>query len=103
MKCTYYHATSMSNLCSIVEKGLLCKNVEKCVYLCEMPEDCLKFTAARGITNVLVCEVCIDESQVIETFDHSYDFFKCRCFASTKDIDPKQIKNYVQYGQGGIK
>lgn len=45
---TFYHATPFSNLIEILDKGIECRNVEHIVYLCEKPEDCLKFARIHG-------------------------------------------------------
>lgn len=95
---TYYHATELSNLDSIVCNGLEPRNIEKLVYLCEKPGDCLKFALVHGVQGeVLVLTVELDDSDVIETFDHSEAFFKCRCWGSTKAIPPSKITEYVKY------
>lgn len=92
----FYHATPYSNLSSICTSGLKlsCDGV---VYMCKKPEDCLKFAMMHGVMSVLVCKVDIPKEWVIETFDHSEAFFKCRCFGSTKPIPVSKIKDYVQY------
>lgn len=96
MKKTYYHATDMKNLISVYEKGLV-RGCDGIVYLTEKPEESLRFIFLRGYNNALVLEVELDEKNVVETFDHSYNFFKCRSFGSTKDIKPSQIKKYLKY------
>ena len=75
MKKTYYHATDMKNLISVSEKGLL-RGCDGIVYLTEKPEESLRFIFLRGYNNALVLEVELDEKDVVETFDHSYNFFK---------------------------
>lgn len=60
---TYYHATSMTNLASIEDKGLLCKGIEHLVYLCEKPSDCLKFVILHGLQDILVCKVRLNEKK----------------------------------------
>lgn len=94
---TYYHATSLTNLVSILDTGIELCNIEQYVYLCEKPEDCLKFALLHGEHNVLVCECVCNKKDIIETFDHSKYFFKCRCFASTKPISEKNIIGYTSY------
>lgn len=95
---TYYHATELSNLNSIVCSGLELRNMEKLVYLCEKPEDCLKFALVHGVRGeVLVVTVKVADEDIIETFDHSEAFFKCRCFGSTKPIAPDSITDYMKY------
>lgn len=93
----FYHSTSFKNLTEIVDKGIECRNIEKLVYLCEKSEDCLKFAYMHGCKDILVLKVKVDESDIVETFDHSENFFKCRCFASIKPILPKSIIEYMRY------
>ncbi len=94
---TYYHATELSNLNSIVCSGLELRNMEKLVYLCEKPEDCLKFALVHGVRGeVLVLTVELDEADVIETFDHSEAFFKCRCWVllrQSRRLKSSSIRN----------
>lgn len=94
---TYYHATPFKNLIEILDKGIECRNIEGIVYMCETAQDCLKFAYMRGNTDVLVLKVRVPDKDVIETFDHSEAFFKCRCFASTKPIKLHNIVEYVRY------
>lgn len=94
---TYYHATDFDNLVSILDKGIELRNAEKLVYLCEKPEDCLKFAKVYGKTEVLVLTVEVEEDDVIETFDHNERFFQCRCFGSTKAIPLSRITEWMKY------
>lgn len=65
--------------------------------MCETAQDCLKFAYMRGNTDVLVLKVKVNEKDVIETFDHSQAFFKCRCFGSKMPIKQHNIVEYVRY------
>ena len=94
---TLYHATAFENKDSIMLNGLQLRNPEQLIYLCETPFDCLKFAAIHFQTHVLVVEVKVPESWVIESFDHSEQFFKCRCFASTKPISTTKITDWLEY------
>lgn len=98
----YYHATPFNNLNSILEQGLH-RSIDGVVYLCEKPEDCLKFAGVHLIQHVLLCEVNIPASWVVETFDHNITFFKCRYYGSTKDIPISRITNYTEYYLGNIR
>ena len=91
MKKTYYHATSYSNLSSIISEGLKV-GTDHIIYLCERATDSLKFAYVHGVKNCLVCEVKLDEKDVKETFDHSQEFFKCKCFGYDKTISSLDIK-----------
>ena len=94
---TYYHATPFKNLIEILDKGIECRNIEGIVYMCETAQDCLKFAYMRGNTDVLVLKVKVNEKDVIETFDHSQAFFKCRYFGSKMPIKQHNIVEYVRY------
>ena len=94
---TYYHATPFKNLIEILDKGIECRNIEGIVSMGETAQDCLKFAYMRGNTDVLVLKVKVNEKDVIETFDHSQQFFKCRCFGSKKPIKQHNIIEYVRY------
>lgn len=94
---TFYHATSFDNLGSVISTGLELRNIEKLIYLCECPKDCLKFALLHGCKSVLVCKVKVKDEDVIETFDHSAQFFQCRCFASMKPIPLMNIVEFRRY------
>lgn len=95
-----YHATSMENLGSILENGIEARNIEKLVYLAETPQDALKFIALRFYPEMLVIKVKIPkkyEHKIIETFDHSYNFFKCRAFGYQGSIPCYMLDSYEVY------
>lgn len=76
----YYHATKYANLNNIIGRGIL-PGCDGLVYLAETKEDAMKFVAIRLINEpIMVLEVELDPTEVFETFDHSYTFFKCRAF-----------------------
>ena len=93
----FYHATRLENLQGILTEGL----VGKCegVFLCEKPEDAAKFLLVRNIREMLIIEVNIrkNSKKLVESFDHSYAFFKCRAFVYTDNIDTENITNYLIY------
>lgn len=97
---TFYHATNIENLASIMSTGLETRNIEKLVYLAETPQDALKFIALRSYPEMLVVKVKIPkkyEHKIIETFDHNYIFFKCRAFGYQGNIPPNMIVGYMKY------
>lgn len=94
----YFHATDFQNLCSIMEQGLKL-SYDGVVYLCEKAEDALKFAVIHCIPKILVIEVDVDDSNIVETFDHSEVFFKCKCYGSTKPIPVKNFVNMKVYGE----
>ena len=95
----YYHATDYNNLGNILVNGIH-PGPDGLVYMCETETDALKFLYVRGYRELLVCEIKIlkkDEINVMETFDHSFNFFKCRAFGYKGHIDTSKITNYVKY------
>ena len=89
----YYHATPYENLGSILVNGIKA-GIDGVVYLTEKEEDAIKFLYVRGCRNFVTFKIKVrDTSKVIETFDHSEEFFKCKCYGyigdiSTDDIEP---------------
>ena len=99
---TFYHATNIENLGSILEYGLKAQNMERLVYLPETPEDALRFVALRFYPEMLVVKVKIPkkfEHNIIETFDHNYNFFKCRAFGYQGDIPVTMLSDYMKYSR----
>ena len=88
---TYYHATPIENLQSIINEGIKRNNLEKVVYLCEKPEDAAKFLRVHLCEHFVVIPVKVHERFIEESFDHSYQFFKCRAFMYHKDIPVSNI------------
>lgn len=94
---TYYHATDYKNLQSILDKGLLNNNLEGEVYLCRKDTDAIKFPYIRGLRDILVVEVNIDENEVKESFDHSEAFFKCKAYRYPHPISTNHIIRFIRY------
>ena len=82
---SYYHATPFENIGSIFDKGIL-KGFDGVVYLTEKPEEAVRFVTIRDYKKILVIEVKVEEDLVIESFDHSQMFFKCRAFSYPHNI-----------------
>lgn len=92
-----YHATRLSNFWSIVDKGLT-PGVDGIVYLAETREDALKFISIRVFNEpILVLEVEVDEADLQETFDHSFNFFKARAWGCPKKIPWDAVTNAWKY------
>lgn len=93
----FYHAAEVKNVSSIVETGL--RSHYEGVYLCEKPEDAMKFLRVRGIKKIAVFEVNIrkNDKSLCESFDHSYIFFKCRAFIYVDNIPPEKITKCMIY------
>ena len=71
----YYHGTSYSNLLKIIEDGKIKTSIEGLVYLAKTKEEAFRFVALRYMTeDIAVIELELNESKIIETFDHSQKF-----------------------------
>lgn len=93
-----YHATTFDNLDSILENGLI-KHIDG-IYLCDRPDEAIRFLYIRGITHVLVAEVDlskIDINKLRESFDHSEEFFKCKAYVYDGNISTSSIRQYLEY------
>lgn len=94
-----YHATNYDNFLSILNNGIT-SGTDGIVYMCLTPEDAIKFLFIRGVRDILVIEVKVPknlDNTIIETFDHSEEFFKCRCFGSTIPISLSRIGKMYHY------
>jgi len=96
---TYFHATSYDNLIHIMHDGIKA-GCDGLVYMCEKEEDAIKFPIIHGVPKIITFKIKIKEpDKVIETFDHSYAFFKCRCWGFMGDIPADWIEPSKQYGK----
>ena len=94
----YYHGTSYSNLLKIIEDGKIKTSIEGIVYLAKTKEEAFRFVALRYMTeDIAVIELDLDDSKVIETFDHSQTFFKARAFGYEGEIDIECATNCWKY------
>ena len=89
----FYHATTQSNFEKIQESGEIKVGFDSIVYLAESPEDAYKFIGLRVWDEpIVILEITgLDPDKVIETFDHSYAFFKCRSFGYLENIPTDNI------------
>ena len=92
----FYHATHKDNLGAILTTGLK-PGIDGYTYLCKDPVDAAKFVFIRGIRDIVVFEVDLDEDEVEETFDHSEGFFKCKADGTNKHINANRIRNVYDY------
>ena len=93
---SYYHATPIENLDSIIMNGIH-KSWDGVVYLTTEPTDAIKFLAIRGYKECLVCKVALNEELVEEQFDHNEKFFGCKAYGYSDDISPYDIEDYIKY------
>lgn len=98
---TYYHATSLENMKSILEHGLKPSDAG-CVYLADSPENAAKFISCRMDMGVIFSfDISkADEQFIEETFNHSEEFFKCKAFGYFGAIPPDKIKFSYMYKRG---
>lgn len=102
---TLYHGTDYRNLGSILGEGLRA-SMEGGVYLTDSADSAMRWTAvkiqAMGGSKVLVVEVKVEESKLIEGMDHSpmmQELFGCGTSKIYTDaIPPEMITNYIKYG-----
>lgn len=91
-----YHATDMDNLSSIEEQGL--KTNLGGVFFAEHADLAATFLFLRGVNNIVVLAVELDEAEVQESFDHNETWFKrtlkkdsCKCYTYSHDVNPEKI------------
>ena len=60
--------------------------VDVVVYMCKDPIDACKFLVIRGMRQMSVIELELDEKEVEESHDHSETFFKCKAYIKHGDI-----------------
>lgn len=98
MMSKYYHGTSYSNLLKIIEDGKIKTSMEGIVYLAKTKEEAFRFVAIRYMTeDIAVIELELDDSKIMETFDHNQKFFKARAFGYEGEIDTQLVTNCWKY------
>lgn len=93
----YYHAASKWTMYNIIHSGVIRTGTLGDIYFCEKPEDAMKFVAIRGYEEVDVIEFELPEEKAKESFDHSFEFWKCRVFTYDKNIVLKGNENVFRY------
>ena len=74
----YYHAAPKETMIKIVGEGVIKKSWDGMVYLCKEAVDSCKFLVVRGMKEMSVIEVELDENKVEESYDHSEYFLSAR-------------------------
>lgn len=92
-----YHATKYENLISILDKHAILKGCDGVVYLADSPDNAAKFVAIRGVKDILVIEVFLEEERVEESFDHNQNFFKCKAYMFHDDISLEYAGQFTRY------
>lgn len=82
----YYHAAPRETMVKIAGEGIIKKSLDGMVYLCKEAVDSCKFLIMRGMKEMSVIEIELDENEVAESYDHSEVFFKCKAYMHNGDI-----------------
>ena len=85
-KMRFYHAAPKETMMKIYAEGVLKKSWDGVVYMCKDPIDACKFLVIRGMRQMSVIELELDEKEVEESHDHSETFFKCKAYIKHGDI-----------------
>jgi hypothetical protein len=98
----FYHATSKDNLGEIMNGGIKAGELEGLVYLADSSSNAARFMVMRGMKNIIVFKIDgtkLDRNKLEESFDHDFNFFKCRAYIYKGDIHKDAIifKNIMQY------
>lgn len=93
----YYHATTPENAESIISDGVLKANAFGEVFVCKKPLDCCKFLLIRGVRNIAVIELELEENEVEESHDHSESFFRCKAYIHRGDIELCGLETVTGY------
>lgn len=70
-KMRFYHAAPKETMMKIYAEGVLKKSWDGVVYMCKDPIDACKFLVIRGMRQMSVIELELDEKEVEESHDHS--------------------------------
>ena len=92
-----YHATNNANFLGIMAEDVIKAGIDGGVYLCETAKDACKFLAIRGEKTVYVFEVEIDETKVVESFDHDEGFFGCKAYLYLGDIPYSKVTQVLVF------
>ena len=82
----FYHAAPKETMMKIYVEGVLKKSWDGVVYMCKDQIDACKFLVIRGMRQMSVIELELDEKEVEESHDHSEAFFKCKAYIKHGDI-----------------
>lgn len=96
----FYHATTQEAYFKILTSKKIKTGIDGLVYLGETAYDAAKFKVFDAIaheSNIFVFEVELDPADVVETFDHSFEFFHSRAFGCAHDIPIDYNNNVTVY------
>ena len=97
----FYHAAPKETMMKIYAEGVLKKSWDGVVYMCKDPIDACKFLAIRGMRQMSVIELELDEKEVEESHDHSETFFKCKAYIKHGDIVLSGDERIFDYKEKG--
>jgi len=80
----FYHAAPKETMMKIYAEGVLKKSWDGVVYMCKDPIDACKFLVIRGMRQMSVIELELDEKEVEESHDHSETFFQMQGIHKTR-------------------
>lgn len=93
----YYHATPYDNLMDVLLHGIK-PSMDGLVYMCEKEDEAVRFLVMRGVPKVVTFKVRIKPGdEVIETFDHSFEFFRCRSYGFVGAVNADQVEVSKQW------
>lgn len=92
----FYHATFKDNLSSIMINGIKKDNVYGGVFLADSSQNAAKFLMFRvhNLSDIIVFKMDaskLNKTKLEESYDHSYEFFKCRAYIYFDNIKPNAI------------
>lgn len=92
----FYHATFKDNLSSIMINGIKKDNVYGGVFLADSSQNAAKFLMFRvhNLSDIIVFKINaskLNKTKLEESYDHSYEFFKCRAYIYFDNIKPNAI------------
>ena len=90
----FYHAAPKETMMKIYAEGVLKKSWDGVVYMCKDPIDACKFLVIRGMRQMSVIELELDEKEVEESHDNSETFFKCKAYINTETLFSPETREY---------
>jgi hypothetical protein len=91
-----FHATPTKNFESIKEKGILPHSFYGQIYLCEDPEQCLRFVKEPCVIFEIDTKL-LDIHKLVFSKDHNRAIFRFDVYAYYKRIFPSALKNWSVY------
>lgn len=93
----YYHAAPKETMIKIVGEGVIKESWDGMVYLCKEAVDACKFLIMRGMREMSVIEIELEENEVSESYDHNEAFFRCKAYMHNGNIELTGKENIWDY------